>query len=94
MPAFEAQVLDVGRSRLGYPKPVQGEQRDQRMLSRRPEPGGNQQRAELVAVGARLSRAQDIVGCVASPAIARWITIGQSAFLCIAAYAENSLFCR
>jgi len=43
-------MLDVCPGRLRYPKPVQGEQRDQRMLGRRPEPGGHQQRAELVAV--------------------------------------------
>jgi len=50
VPAFQAQMLDVGPGRLGYPKPVQGEQRDQRMLSRRAEPSGHRQRAELVTV--------------------------------------------
>ena len=50
VPALQAQVLDVGAGSLGDPQPVQREQRDQRMLDRRPEPGGDQQRAELVAV--------------------------------------------
>jgi hypothetical protein len=48
--AFQIEVLDVGAGGLGDPQPVQREQRDQRMLCRRPEPGGCQQRAELVAV--------------------------------------------
>jgi hypothetical protein len=43
-------MLDIGPSGLRDPQPVQREQRDQRMLDRRTEPGGNQQRAELVAV--------------------------------------------
>jgi hypothetical protein len=43
-------VLDVGAGGFGYTKPVQREQRDQRMLERRGEPGGDQERAELVAV--------------------------------------------
>ena len=50
VPALQAQVLDVSASRLGDPQPVQREQRDQRMLGRRAEPGGHQQRAELVTV--------------------------------------------
>ena len=49
-PALQAQVLDVGAGGLGDPQAVQGEQGDQRMLGRRAEPGGHQQRAELVAV--------------------------------------------
>ena len=48
--ALEAQVLDVSAGGLGDPQPVQGEQRDQRMLRGRAEPGGDQQGAELVAV--------------------------------------------
>jgi hypothetical protein len=43
-------VVDVSASGLGHPQPVQGEQRDQRMLGRWAEPGGHQQRAELVAI--------------------------------------------
>ena len=50
MPAFQTQLLDVGAGGLGDPQPVQREQRDQRMLTRRTEPGGDQQGAELVAV--------------------------------------------
>ena len=50
VPAFEAQVLDVGAGGLRDPQPVQGEQGDQRVLGGRAEPGGDQQRAELVAV--------------------------------------------
>jgi hypothetical protein len=40
--AFQIEVLDVGAGGLGDPQPVQREQRDQRMLCRRPEPGGYQ----------------------------------------------------
>ena len=50
VPAFDAQVLDVSAGGLRDPQPVQREQRDQRVLGRWPEPGGHQQRAELVAV--------------------------------------------
>jgi hypothetical protein len=52
VPAFEAEVADAGADRLGDPQPVQRRQGDQRMLGRRPELGGNQQRTELVAVQA------------------------------------------
>jgi hypothetical protein len=48
--AFQAKMLDIGAGSFGDPQPVQREQRDQRMLGRRAEPGGDQQRAELVAV--------------------------------------------
>ena len=50
MPALQAQVLDVGAGGLGDPQPVQREQRDQRMLERRAETGGDQQGTELVTV--------------------------------------------
>ena len=50
VPALQAQVLDVRADSLRDPQPVQGEQRDQRVLCRRPEPGGDQQGTELVAV--------------------------------------------
>jgi hypothetical protein len=50
VPALQAQVLDVSAGGLRDPQPVQREQRDQRMLERRPEPGSHQQRAELFAV--------------------------------------------
>jgi hypothetical protein len=51
--ALQAQVLDVGAGGLRYPQPVQREQRDQRdqrVSGWRAEPGGDEQRAELVAV--------------------------------------------
>ena len=48
--ALQAQVPDIRAGRLGHAQAVQGEQRDQRVLTRRAEPGGDQQRAELVAV--------------------------------------------
>jgi len=50
VPAFEAEVLDVGAGGSGDPQPVQGAQGDQRMLGRRAEPGGGQQGTEFVAV--------------------------------------------
>jgi len=50
VPALQAQVLDVGAGCFGDAQPVQREQRDQRMLERWAESGGDQQRAELVAV--------------------------------------------
>ena len=50
VPALQAQVLDVGAGRFGDAQAVQREQRDQRMLERWAEPGGDQERAELVAV--------------------------------------------
>ena len=50
MPALQAQVLDVRADSLRDPQPVQGEQRDQRVLCRRAEPGGDQQGTEFVAV--------------------------------------------
>jgi hypothetical protein len=40
--AFQVEVLDVGAGGLGDPQPVQREQRDQRMLCGRPEPGACQ----------------------------------------------------
>ena len=48
--ALEAQVLDVRPGRLGDSQPVECEQGDQRVLCGRPEPGGDQEGAELVAV--------------------------------------------
>jgi len=43
-------MLDVGAGRFGDPQAVQGQQGDERVLHRRAEPGGHQQRAELVTV--------------------------------------------
>jgi hypothetical protein len=48
--SLEAQLLDVGGGSFRYPQPVQREQRDQRMHRWRAEPGGDEERAELVAV--------------------------------------------
>jgi hypothetical protein len=48
--ALEAEVLDVGAGGFGDPQPVQGQQGDQGMLACSPEPGGDQQGAEFVAV--------------------------------------------
>jgi hypothetical protein len=48
--ALEPEVLDVRVGRLRHPQSVEREQRDQRVLGGRPEPGGDQQGAELVAV--------------------------------------------
>ena len=50
MPAVQAQLLDVRAGGLADPQPVQREQRDQRMLAGRAQPGGDQDGAELVAV--------------------------------------------
>jgi hypothetical protein len=52
VPAFQAQGLDIGAGGLRDAQPVEGEQGDQRMLAGRPEPGGDQQSAEFVAVQA------------------------------------------
>jgi hypothetical protein len=48
--ALQAQVLDVGAGGFRDPQPVQREQGDQRMLERRPEPGGHQQGSQFVAI--------------------------------------------
>jgi hypothetical protein len=48
--ALEAQVLDVGTGGLRYPKPVEGKQGHERVLGRGAEPGGDQERADFVAV--------------------------------------------
>jgi hypothetical protein len=66
--ALEPQVLDVRAGRLRHPQPVEREQGDQRVLGGRAEPGGDQERAELVAVqggGVRLvvqPRSADVRG--------------------------------
>jgi len=50
VPALDAQVLDVGASGFGDPQPIERQQGDQRVLARRAQPGGHQQRTEFVAV--------------------------------------------
>ena len=52
VPALQAQVLDVRAGRFGDAQPIQDEKRDQRVLTRRAEARGNQERTELVAVQA------------------------------------------
>ena len=61
MPALQAQLLDVRAGSFGDPQAVQGKEGDQRMLGRRPEPGGHEHGAELVAVQ------RDRVGPVVDP---------------------------
>ena len=39
-----------GAGRLGHPQAIEGQQRDQRVLGRGAKPGGDQQRAEFVAI--------------------------------------------
>jgi len=53
VPAFQPQLLDIGAGRLRDPQPIGGEQRDQGVLGGRAEPGGDQDRGELVAVQRR-----------------------------------------
>jgi hypothetical protein len=43
-------MLDVGTGGFRDAQPVEGEQGDQRVLGGRPEPGGDQEGAELIAV--------------------------------------------
>jgi len=50
VPAFQAEVLDVRSGGFRDPQPIQREQGDQRVLGRRPEPGGDQQADKLVPV--------------------------------------------
>jgi hypothetical protein len=49
MGPLEAERFDVGAQRLGHPQPVDRQQRHQGMLGRPAQPGGHQQRADLVA---------------------------------------------
>ena len=48
--ALDAQGLDVGAGGFGDPQPVEGQQRDQRVLGGLAEASGDQQRAKLVTV--------------------------------------------
>jgi hypothetical protein len=52
MAALHAQGLDVGTEGFGDAQPVQGKQRDKGMLDGWAEPGGDEQRADLVPVEA------------------------------------------
>jgi len=48
--ALDARSLDAGASGFGDPQPIEGQQRDQRVLGRVAQAGGDQERAEFVAV--------------------------------------------
>ena len=50
--ALDAHGFDAGAGGFGDPQPVQGQQRDQRMLPRWAKSGGHQQRSQFVAVQA------------------------------------------
>jgi hypothetical protein len=50
VPALQAEGLDVGAGGLGDPQAIEGEQADQGVLPGWSKPGGDQQRAEFVAV--------------------------------------------
>jgi hypothetical protein len=50
MAAFEAERFDVGAERFGDSQPVDGQQRDERVLARRGQSRGDEQRTDLVAV--------------------------------------------
>jgi len=47
---FDPHGLNVSSGGLRHPQPVQGQQRDQRVLGGRAQAGGDEQGAELVAV--------------------------------------------
>jgi hypothetical protein len=53
MAALGAKGLDVRAGGLRHSQPVERQERVQRMLTRRPEPGGHQQGTELVTVQPR-----------------------------------------
>jgi hypothetical protein len=59
---LQAEGLDADPGGFGDPQPVEGQQRDERVLGRRPQSRGDQQRAKLVAVqpcGVGLGRTHD-----------------------------------
>jgi hypothetical protein len=61
MAQLDAEGLDLRADRLRHPQSVQRQQRDQGVLSGRAEPGGDEERADLVAGQA------DGVGLVVDP---------------------------
>lgn len=61
MPTFEAEDRNVGAESFGDPQPVDRQQRDQGVLVRGAQPGGDEQGADLVAVQ------PDGVGLVVQP---------------------------
>ncbi len=50
MSSFDAEGLDICPDHFGHPQSVERQQRDQRVLAGRAEPGGSEKRADLVAV--------------------------------------------
>ena len=56
MPAFEAEVLDVGPARFADPQPVQAEQHRQGGVHRRRPLGGEEERGQLATVHTSLRR--------------------------------------
>ena len=52
MAAFDAERFDVGAQSLGHAQTVDGEQRHERVLPGRRQSGGDQERADLIAVKA------------------------------------------
>ena len=50
VPAFEAELFDVSTDRFGHAEPVQREQGDEGMIACAGQPGGDEHRADLVAV--------------------------------------------
>ncbi len=52
MAAFEPEAFDVSPDRFGDPQPVQRQQADQGVVAGPAETGGDQQRADFVAVQA------------------------------------------
>ena len=50
VPPLDTQRFDAGAGGLRHPQPVEGQQRDQRVLTGRAEPGGDQHRAKLTTV--------------------------------------------
>ena len=61
MSSLDAEGLDVGSDRFGHPQPVERQQGDQGVLGGGTEPGGDEERPDLVAVQA------DGVGLVVDP---------------------------
>jgi hypothetical protein len=53
VPTLNPERLDIGVRSFRDAQPVEGQQGDQRVFRRRAEPGGDQDRAELVAVQSR-----------------------------------------
>jgi hypothetical protein len=52
VPALGAERFDVRADSLRHPRPVQRKQRDQGVLGGRAQPGGDQERPDVVAVQA------------------------------------------